>query len=103
MFTFVVQDESCLLAFIKCLLIVSVRHDEGFPNVRYPCVSNAACFVSHDHPRFVVRQHEGLFVVLCLFLFMSSQGSMVTMDMRMDRVRVWCDADGIVTRPPRIG
>ncbi|CAN0025024.1 unnamed protein product [Sphacelaria rigidula] len=31
------------------------------------------------------------------------QGSMVTMDMRMDRVRVWCNEDGIVTRPPRVG
>eukprot|EP00903_Cladosiphon_okamuranus_P010743 g10154.t1 len=31
------------------------------------------------------------------------EGSMVTMDMRMDRVRVYCDADNIVTRPPRVG
>lgn len=34
---------------------------------------------------------------------LSRQGSMVTMDMRMDRVRVYCNADDIVTRPPRVG
>eukprot|EP00178_Gracilaria_changii_P025149 TRINITY_DN76954_c0_g1_i1.p2 TRINITY_DN76954_c0_g1~~TRINITY_DN76954_c0_g1_i1.p2 ORF type:complete len:130 (-),score=14.09 TRINITY_DN76954_c0_g1_i1:134-502(-) len=31
------------------------------------------------------------------------EGSMVTMDMRHDRVRVYCNDDNIVTRPPRTG
>ena len=31
------------------------------------------------------------------------QGTMVTMDMRMDRVRVFCSPDNVVTRPPRVG
>eukprot|EP00904_Undaria_pinnatifida_P003371 jgi/Undpi1/13034/HiC_scaffold_8.g02697.m1 len=31
------------------------------------------------------------------------EGTMVTMDMRMDRVRVFCGPDNIVTRPPRVG
>ncbi|CAM9680108.1 unnamed protein product [Hapterophycus canaliculatus] len=31
------------------------------------------------------------------------EGSMVTMDMRRDRVRVYCNAEDIVTRAPRIG
>ncbi|CAM9263083.1 unnamed protein product [Scytosiphon promiscuus] len=31
------------------------------------------------------------------------EGAMVTMDMRPDRVRVYCNEDDIVTRPPRVG
>jgi len=31
------------------------------------------------------------------------EGSMVTMDVRMDRVRIFVAADGTVTRPPKIG
>ncbi|CAM9204791.1 unnamed protein product [Ectocarpus fasciculatus] len=30
-------------------------------------------------------------------------GSMVTMDMRSDRVRIYYDTNNIVTRPPRVG
>ena len=32
-----------------------------------------------------------------------SVGSMVTMDMRPNRVRVWVDANNIVARPPNVG
>ncbi|CAB4292254.1 unnamed protein product [Prunus armeniaca] len=31
------------------------------------------------------------------------EGSVVTADFRCDRVRVWVDTDGIVTRVPSIG
>jgi hypothetical protein len=31
------------------------------------------------------------------------EGSMVTMDMRMDRVRVWVGQDGNVAKAPKIG
>lgn len=41
--------------------------------------------------------------LVSVYLSIYLKGSMVTMDMRHDRVRVYCNADNIVTRPPRVG
>lgn len=35
--------------------------------------------------------------------FVIKEGTMVTMDFRCDRVRVWVDCDGIVVQTPIIG
>jgi hypothetical protein len=44
------------------------------------------------------------FIFLIVYYVKLTQGSMVTMDMRMDRVRVFHDpATGMVTSIPRIG
>lgn len=38
-----------------------------------------------------------------LTVFTVKVGSMVTMDYRMDRVRVWVNASGVVARLPKVG
>jgi Potato inhibitor I family len=49
---------------------------------------DAVALIQADHPDFKV--------------LLVSTDAMLTMDMRMDRVRVFVDAAGIVTRVPRV-
>jgi Potato inhibitor I family len=38
-----------------------------------------------------------------LKVYVLREGSIVTMDYRMDRVRIFVDEDGVVSRPPKLG
>ncbi len=45
----------------------------------------------------ILKEHPNLQV------YVVPEGAMVTMDYRMDRVRLYVNEEGIVVRPPRVG
>eukprot|EP00607_Mallomonas_marina_P007601 CAMPEP_0182421124 /NCGR_PEP_ID=MMETSP1167-20130531/6351_1 /TAXON_ID=2988 /ORGANISM="Mallomonas Sp, Strain CCMP3275" /LENGTH=85 /DNA_ID=CAMNT_0024597929 /DNA_START=153 /DNA_END=410 /DNA_ORIENTATION=- len=63
--------------------------DGRWPHVVGMDVEEAVAAIKSTHPELHVHSVP--------------EGAMVTMDMRMDRVRVWFGADKKVVNPPHIG
>jgi len=82
-----------ILILLAILLIMSTETQASvpveFPHLLHMNGDDAVNIIKKNHPHIkVVKLH---------------QSSMVTMDYREDRIRIFVDDNGNVSRPPRIG
>lgn len=68
--------------------------------------TDAVQYIKEKTGKYIFLIDRRRFLISCLGftnVVIIPDGSMVTMDFRMDRVRVFVDKDGIVVRTPRTG